>query len=70
METGQLSVLSVSLLTYQTDQQMAPWSASEEVRPKKSYFSSACEYVKLPVSLRAPKNFFFNFLGPRDTYNN
>jgi hypothetical protein len=27
---------------------MAPRSASEKVRPKKSYFSSACEYVKLP----------------------
>jgi hypothetical protein len=26
---------------------MAPRSASEKVRPKKSYFSSACEYVKL-----------------------
>jgi hypothetical protein len=26
-------------------------SASEKARPKKSYFSSACEYVKLPFSL-------------------
>jgi creatinine amidohydrolase/Fe(II)-dependent formamide hydrolase-like protein len=25
------------------------------VRPKKSYFSSAWEYVKLPFSLRVPK---------------
>jgi hypothetical protein len=31
---------------------MAPQSASEKVRPKKSYFSSACVYVKLPFSLR------------------
>jgi hypothetical protein len=34
---------------------MAPCSASEKVRPKKSYFSSACEYVKLPFSLKVPK---------------
>jgi hypothetical protein len=40
-----------------TDQQMAPRSASETVRPKKSYFSSACEYVKLPFSLRVPKTY-------------
>jgi hypothetical protein len=26
-----------------------------KVRPKKSYFSSAWEYVKLPFSLRVPK---------------
>jgi hypothetical protein len=31
-------------------QQMAPRSASEKVRSKKSYFSSACEYLKLPIS--------------------
>jgi hypothetical protein len=36
---------------------MAPRSASEKVRPKKIYFSSACEYVKLPFS-RVPKNVF------------
>jgi hypothetical protein len=34
---------------------MAPRPAFEKVRPKKSYFSSACEYVKLPFSLRVPK---------------
>jgi hypothetical protein len=28
-------------------------------RPKKSYFSSACEYVKLPSSLKMPKGIFF-----------
>jgi hypothetical protein len=38
MVTGQLSVLSVSLLTYRTDQQMAPRLASEKVRPKKVTF--------------------------------
>jgi hypothetical protein len=27
-------------------------------RPKKSYFSSACEYVKLPFSLKVPKKVF------------
>jgi hypothetical protein len=27
-------------------------------RPKKSYFSSACEYVKLPFSLKVPKKLF------------
>jgi hypothetical protein len=32
------------------------WSAPEKVRPKKNYFSSVCEYVKLPFSLRVPKN--------------
>jgi hypothetical protein len=48
MVTEQLSDLSVSLLTYSTDQQICQ-------RPKKSYFSSTCEYVKLPFSLRAPK---------------
>jgi hypothetical protein len=42
--------------------------ASEKVRPKKSYFSSACEYVKLPFSLRVLKKFlgvmkFVNFLN-------
>jgi hypothetical protein len=46
MVTGQLSLL--------------PGSASEKVRPKKSYFSSASEYVKLSFSLRVPKNFFFH----------
>jgi hypothetical protein len=29
--------------------------ASEKVRPKKSYFSSACDYVKLSFSLSIPK---------------
>jgi hypothetical protein len=38
---------------------MAPRSASEKVRPKKSYFSSAWEYVKLPFSLKVLKNKFF-----------
>jgi hypothetical protein len=38
---------------------MAPRSASEKVRPKKSYFSSACEYVKLSFSLRVPKKEIF-----------
>jgi hypothetical protein len=47
MVRGQLAVLPVSLLTLQTDQ--------HGHRPKKSYFSSACEYVKLPFSLRVPK---------------
>jgi hypothetical protein len=28
-------------------------------RLKKSYFSSACEYVKLPSSLKMPKGIFF-----------
>jgi hypothetical protein len=37
---------------------MAPRSMAK-VRPKKSYFSSAWEYVKLPFSLRVPKNMFF-----------
>jgi hypothetical protein len=36
---------------------MVPWLASEKVRPKKSYFSSAFEYVKLPFSSRAPKKY-------------
>jgi hypothetical protein len=45
---------------------MAPRPASEKVRPKKSYFSSACEYVKLPFSSRVPKKslirlMLFNF---------
>jgi hypothetical protein len=31
-------------------------SACEKVRPKKSYFLSEWEYVKLPFSLRVPKN--------------
>jgi hypothetical protein len=30
-------------------------SASEKIRTKKSYFSSAWEYVKLPFSLRVSK---------------
>jgi hypothetical protein len=30
-------------------------ATGQKVRPKKSYFSSACEYVKLPFSLRVPK---------------
>jgi hypothetical protein len=34
-------------------QQTNRWCHGE--RPKKSYFSSACEYVKLPFSLRVPK---------------
>jgi hypothetical protein len=37
---------------------MAP--RPEKVRPKKSYFSSTCEYVKLPFSLRVPKAFLFH----------
>jgi hypothetical protein len=49
MVTGQLSILSVSLLTKQTNR----WPHGQ--RPKKSYFSSACEYVKFPFSLRVPK---------------
>jgi hypothetical protein len=32
-------------------------SASEKVRPKKSYFLSAWEYVKFPFSLRVPKKY-------------
>jgi hypothetical protein len=59
MVTGQLSVLSVSLLT--------PRSA-QKVRPKKSYFSSACEYVKLPSSLRVPKNSILRKNGRREFY--
>jgi hypothetical protein len=38
MATGQLSVLSVSSLTYSTDQQLAPRSASEKMGPKKTIF--------------------------------
>jgi hypothetical protein len=38
---------------------MAPRSESEKVRPKRSYFSSACEYVKLPFSLKVPKKKFY-----------
>jgi hypothetical protein len=34
---------------------MAQRSVSEKVRPKTSYFSFACEYVKLLFSLRVPK---------------
>jgi hypothetical protein len=49
MVTGQLSILSVSLRTKQTNR----WPHGQ--RPKKSYFSSACEYVKLSFSLRVPK---------------
>jgi hypothetical protein len=30
--------------------------------PKKSYFSSACEYVKLPFSLRVPKEIILDAL--------
>jgi hypothetical protein len=37
---------------------MAPRLVFEKARPKKSYFSSACEYVKLPFSLRVPKTIF------------
>jgi hypothetical protein len=44
---------------------MAPRSASEKVRPKKSYLSSACEYVKLPFSLKVPKNIKHNFVKSR-----
>jgi hypothetical protein len=54
-----ISSLKTSLLTYQTDKQMVPRSASKKVHPRKSYFSSACEYVKLPCSLRVPKMVFF-----------
>jgi hypothetical protein len=39
---------------------MAPRSASEKVGPKKSYFSTACEYVKLPFSLRVTKKISLN----------
>jgi hypothetical protein len=46
------------VLTYEIDQQMTPRSASEKVRPKKSYFSPACEYVKLSFPLRVPKTIF------------
>jgi hypothetical protein len=42
---------------------MAPRSASEKVRTKKSYFSSAWEYVTLPFSLRLPKNQIVVFLA-------
>jgi hypothetical protein len=48
----------IGLVVNLSDQQMAPRSASEKVRPKNSNFSSACEYVKLPFSLRTPKNTF------------
>jgi hypothetical protein len=48
----------IGLVVNLPDQQMAPRSASEKVRPKNSNFSSACEYVKLPFSLRTPKNTF------------
>jgi hypothetical protein len=41
---------------------MAPRSASEKVRPKNSYFSSACEYVKLPFTLRVSKKIFSFYL--------
>jgi hypothetical protein len=34
---------------------MAPRSMVRKVRPKKSYFLSAWEYVKLPILLRVPK---------------
>jgi hypothetical protein len=40
-------------------------SATKKVRPKNSYFSSACEYVKLPSSLTLPKNILF---VPRASY--
>jgi hypothetical protein len=40
---------------------MVSRSASEKVRPKKSYFSSACEYVKLPFSLSVPKKMLHHF---------
>jgi hypothetical protein len=36
-------------------------SVSEKVRPKKSYFSSAYEYVKLPFSLRVPRKVPFQY---------
>jgi hypothetical protein len=42
---------------------MAPRSASEKARPKKSYFSSACEYVKSPFSLKVSKKRVLNFLS-------
>jgi hypothetical protein len=41
---------------------MTPRSASEKVRPKKSYFSSACEYVKLPFSFSVPKKVFLAWI--------
>jgi hypothetical protein len=31
-------------------------------RPKKSFFSSACEYVKLPFSLRVPKTYTYLYI--------
>jgi hypothetical protein len=42
---------------------MALRLAYEKVRPKKSYFSSAWEYVKLPFSLRVAKNIFIVLVG-------
>jgi hypothetical protein len=38
-------------------------------RPKKCYFSSACEYVKLPFSLRAPKKYFLQLLLPHRLFS-
>jgi hypothetical protein len=35
-------------------------SAFEKVRPKKSYFLPAWEYVKLPFLLTVPKKYIFN----------
>jgi hypothetical protein len=59
MVTGQLLfILSVSLLTYKTDQEMAPRSASKKsVSEKELLFVRFCEYVKLPFLLRVPKKY-------------
>jgi hypothetical protein len=37
-----------------TTKQTKRWRHGQ--RPKKGYFSSACESVKIPFSLRVPKN--------------
>jgi hypothetical protein len=36
------------------------FTRSEKVHPKKSYFSSTCEYVKLFFSLRVPKIVYYD----------
>jgi hypothetical protein len=53
MVTGGFVGFVANLLNRAT---VAPRAASEKVRPKETYFSSACEYVKLPFSLNVPKN--------------
>jgi hypothetical protein len=42
---------------------MALRPAYEKVHPKKSYFSSSWEYVKLPFSLGVAKNIFIVLVG-------